>query len=198
MRASLAASSSGSGGRPHLRTRKSLIVTSVRKTKSWIVTNTLFTILWNLSYKKVKKPKIFPLPFYVFVGPGSGVHDPRYGIRESKNQDSGSGINIPDSQHCLSEVEDCWGPSASITGQSYHSSSITSQRLTPVEVPQPPLLASPTTPHPLPLKGWRFLRFLSLHCWHDFHILLPYLSTFHRLTPVQVPQLPLPRLSITR
>ncbi len=42
MRASLAASSSGSGGRPHLRTRKSLLIAFVRKTKGLL---SLFAVL---------------------------------------------------------------------------------------------------------------------------------------------------------
>jgi hypothetical protein len=30
---------------------------------------------------------------------GSGIRDPRSGIRDGKNPDPGSGINIPDPQH---------------------------------------------------------------------------------------------------
>ncbi len=197
-----------------VRKTKRLLVTFIRirvPTKSWTVT--LFTILRNLCLKKVKITKILPLPFYVFAGPGSGVHDPINGIQESKNQDSGSGINFPYFQHSLS-IDSCWGPSAFTARQSYHSSSITSPRLTTVEVPQPPLLARPTTPHQLPLRGWRLLRSLSLHYWPDLPLLINYLSevddcwgpsasitgqTYHsssitsqRLTPVEVPQPPLP------
>jgi hypothetical protein len=49
------------------------------------------------SYKKVRKQikkKNF-LPPHVFLG--SGIRDPRSGIRDGKK--SGSGINIPDPQH---------------------------------------------------------------------------------------------------
>jgi hypothetical protein len=34
-----------------------------------------------------------------FLGPGSEIRDPG----QEKNQDPGSGINIPDPQHCLAE-----------------------------------------------------------------------------------------------
>jgi hypothetical protein len=46
------------------------------------------------SYKKVRKQiyKKFFLPPHVFWDPGSGM---------GKNPDPGSGINIPDPQHCL-------------------------------------------------------------------------------------------------
>jgi hypothetical protein len=42
----------------------------------------------------------------LFLDPGSEIWDPRSGIRDpgsgmGKNQDPGSGINIPDPQHCL-------------------------------------------------------------------------------------------------
>jgi hypothetical protein len=44
-----------------------------------------------------------PLSFVAVFG--SGIRDPRSGIRDpgsgmGKNQDPGSGINIPDPQHC--------------------------------------------------------------------------------------------------
>jgi hypothetical protein len=35
----------------------------------------------------------------LFLDPGSGIRDPGSGM--GKNQDLGSGINIPDPQHCL-------------------------------------------------------------------------------------------------
>jgi hypothetical protein len=34
----------------------------------------------------------------LFLDPGSGIRDPGSGM--GKNQDPGSGINIPDPQHC--------------------------------------------------------------------------------------------------
>jgi hypothetical protein len=37
--------------------------------------------------------------FYLFLDPGSGIRDRGSGM--GKNQDPGSGINIPDPQHCL-------------------------------------------------------------------------------------------------
>jgi hypothetical protein len=43
--------------------------------------------------------KIFSPPSFVAVF-GSGIRDPGSGM--GKNQDPGSGINIPDPQHCLS------------------------------------------------------------------------------------------------
>ncbi len=54
------------------------------------------------------KKKIFhPSLFYMFLDPGSGIRDPGSEIRDpgsgmGKNQDPGSGINIPDPQHWLS------------------------------------------------------------------------------------------------
>jgi hypothetical protein len=33
-----------------------------------------------------------------------GIRDPRSGIRDGKNPDPGSGINIPDPQHCFAVV----------------------------------------------------------------------------------------------
>jgi hypothetical protein len=46
--------------------------------------------------------------FVLFLDPGSGIRDPESGM--GKTQDPGSGINIPDPQHCcdahLSLVED--------------------------------------------------------------------------------------------
>jgi hypothetical protein len=40
-----------------------------------------------------------PLSFVAVFG--SGIRDPRSGM--GKNQDPGSGINIPDPQHCIDE-----------------------------------------------------------------------------------------------
>ncbi len=39
-----------------------------------------------------------PLSFVAFLDPGSEIRDPGSGM--GKNQDPGSGINIPDPQHC--------------------------------------------------------------------------------------------------
>jgi hypothetical protein len=54
---------------------------------------------------------VSPLSFVAVYGsgirdPGSEIRDPRSGIRDpgsgmGKNQDSGSGINIPDPQHWM-------------------------------------------------------------------------------------------------
>jgi hypothetical protein len=33
-----------------------------------------------------------------------GIRDPRSGIRDGKNPDPGSGINIPDPQHCRKQI----------------------------------------------------------------------------------------------
>jgi hypothetical protein len=49
-----------------------------------------------------------PLSFVAVFG--SGIRDPRSGIRDpgsgmGKNQDPGSGINIPDPPHCESDLE---------------------------------------------------------------------------------------------
>jgi hypothetical protein len=44
------------------------------------------------------KKKFFHLSLLLlFLDPGSGIRDPRSGM--GKNQDPGSGINIPDPQH---------------------------------------------------------------------------------------------------
>jgi hypothetical protein len=43
--------------------------------------------------------KIFFSPLSFLPVFGSGIRDPRSGM--GKNQDPGSGINIPDPQHCL-------------------------------------------------------------------------------------------------
>ncbi len=53
--------------------------------------------------KKCLTKKFFftPLFFYLFLDPGSEIRDPGSGM--GKNQDPGSGINIPDPQHCLLE-----------------------------------------------------------------------------------------------
>jgi hypothetical protein len=40
-----------------------------------------------------------PSLFYLFLDPGSEIRDPGSGM--GKNQDPGSGINIPDPQHCI-------------------------------------------------------------------------------------------------
>ncbi len=53
-----------------------------------------------MATKKCLTKKFFhPSLFYLFLDPGSGIRDPGSGM--GKNQDPGSGINIPDPQHCL-------------------------------------------------------------------------------------------------
>jgi hypothetical protein len=50
-------------------------------------------------------PNFFhPSLLLLFLDPGSEIRDPKSGIRDPgwvKNQDPGSGINIPDPQHCV-------------------------------------------------------------------------------------------------
>ncbi len=53
-----------------------------------------------------KDKRFFPLPLLLlWLDLGSGIRDPRSGIRDPRsgideNQDPGSGINIPELQHC--------------------------------------------------------------------------------------------------
>ena len=49
-----------------------------------------------------KKFFFHPSLFYLFLDPGSGIRDPGSGM--GKNQDPGSGINIPDPQHLINEL----------------------------------------------------------------------------------------------
>ncbi len=56
------------------------------------------TILWNLWLHKKVWHQIFSPHSFVAVF-GSGIRDPGSGM--GKNQDPGSGINIPDPQHCI-------------------------------------------------------------------------------------------------
>jgi hypothetical protein len=61
----------------------------------------LFTILWYLWLQKmVGKNKFFPALFWYCCW----IRNPRSGIRMDKNKDPGSGVNIPDPQHCLKHV----------------------------------------------------------------------------------------------
>jgi hypothetical protein len=46
-----------------------------------------------------KKNFFHPSLFYLFLDPGSEIRDPGSGM--GKNQDLGSGINIPDPQHWM-------------------------------------------------------------------------------------------------
>ncbi len=47
--------------------------------------------------KCLTKDFFHPSLFYLFLDPGSGIRDPGSGM--GKNEDPGSGINIPDPQH---------------------------------------------------------------------------------------------------
>jgi hypothetical protein len=65
--------------------------------------------------KKCLTKKFFHTSFVAVFGsgipdPGSGIRDPGSEIRDpgsgmGKNQDPGSGINIPDPQHCCEQTE---------------------------------------------------------------------------------------------
>ncbi len=79
------------------------------------------TILWNLCLDKRVWHQIFSL-LLLFLDPGSEIRDP--GSVMGKNQDPGSGINIPDPQHyLLHNAIWYWGPPL-ITGRRAPSNSI--------------------------------------------------------------------------
>jgi hypothetical protein len=72
--------------------------------------NKKIPILYNLWLQKRYDNKLPPLLFAAVIG--SRIWDPRYEVRDQgsgirnkgsgmgKNQDPGSGVNIPDPQHC--------------------------------------------------------------------------------------------------
>ncbi len=75
-------------------------------TTFWVKSSIILYILGNLWLQKNVWQKIFfhSSLFYLFLDPGFGIRDPGFGIRDprsgmGKNQDPGSGINIPDPQH---------------------------------------------------------------------------------------------------
>jgi hypothetical protein len=58
----------------------------------------IFSFVKFVATKNGLTKKIFsPLSFVAVLDPGSGIRDP--GWVKTKNQDPGSGINIPDPQH---------------------------------------------------------------------------------------------------
>ncbi len=66
--------------------------------------NFLVTILKLNSFMRMWI-RILDLGFFFTLDPGSGIWDLRSGIRDGKNSDPGSGINIRNPQHCWKGIK---------------------------------------------------------------------------------------------
>ncbi len=81
--------------------KSSIILWNLAQIFSWAVQNlNNFTFCEICGYKKMFDKNFFP-PLSFLPVFGSGIRDPGSGM--GKNQDPGSGINIPDPPHCMEQ-----------------------------------------------------------------------------------------------